>query len=105
MALELTHSQRKLLIVVSSLISLALGLWIIFSPYGALKYFQLKKEIRAVQKESAEIELASAALVEEIGRLEKDPVYLEEMARREFGLIKKNEVIYQFQKPTPKKKH
>jgi len=44
------------------------------------------------------LEAKNKALQEEINRLENDPAYLEEKARKEYGMLKENEVLYIFKK-------
>jgi cell division protein FtsB len=38
------------------------------------------------------------ALQKEIDRLQDDPAFLEEKARKEYGMLKENEVLYIFKK-------
>jgi len=39
-------------------------------------------------------------LKEEVKRLEKDKRYIEEIARKELGMVKEGEIIYQFDTPS-----
>jgi len=56
----------------------------------------LRQEVAAVKNEATSLAEQNSALAEEIRRLKKDPAYLEDVARDEFGLIKKNEMIFDF---------
>jgi cell division protein FtsB len=59
--------------------------------------------LQAILAQNEQLREANTALRQEIDKLRNDPAYLEEVARRQFGLIKKNEVIYEF--PKKKKRH
>ncbi|MGV1098636.1 FtsB family cell division protein [Thiovibrio sp. JS02] len=98
-----SQSDSKKLLISSILILVLLGAWAIFGPYGALKYYRVAKELNKVLADNEELRLSNEALRKEITKLKKDPVHLEEVARQQFGLIKKNEVIYDF--PEKKKRH
>ena len=77
---------------------LLVGGWIIFGPSGALKYYKVTKELKTVRAEIKALESQNKALREEIAKLLSDPVYIEELARKKYGFIKKNEIIYDFEK-------
>jgi cell division protein FtsB len=100
---NLSESDTKKVLLYSVLIVAVVGAWSVFGPYGALKYYGVAKELDEILAENEQLREANTALHEEINRLKNDPVYLEEVARRQFGLIKKNEVIYEF--PEKKKRH
>jgi cell division protein FtsB len=59
--------------------------------------------LKKVQQETAQIEQHINELQNEIDRLNNDPSYLEDIARKEYGLLKKNEKVYDFSKPISKK--
>ena len=74
-------------------------LWIIFAPNrGILDLNRSQKEIERLQIENKKLLEENTALQEEINRLQNDPAYLEEKARKEYGLLKENEVLYIFKK-------
>ncbi|MFZ5774839.1 MAG: FtsB family cell division protein [Thermodesulfobacteriota bacterium] len=103
MLANLPPHDRKMVIISSAVaIALALG-WTVFGPYGALKYSQTALELHEVQNENERLRGDNEALQQEIKRLKSDPAYLEEVARQQFGLIKKNEVVFEF--PEKKKRH
>lgn len=100
---NLPQRDRRMVIVASAVvITLALG-WSVLGPYGALEYSQVAMELNAVQTENERLRTDNEALQREIDRLKTDPAYLEEVARQQYGLIKKNEVVYEF--PEKKKRH
>lgn len=102
MPANLSENDRKKVLLYSVIIIAVVGAWSIFGPYGALKYYGVANELDEILAQNAQLREVNGALRQEINKLRKDPVYLEEVARRQFGLIKKNEVVYEFPK---KKKH
>jgi len=103
MLTNLSDTDRKKVLLYSVLIVAVVGAWSVFGPYGVLKYYGVAKELNAVLAQNEQLREANTALRQEINKLKHDPVYLEDVARRQFGLIKKNEVIYEF--PEKKKRH
>jgi cell division protein FtsB len=103
MLANLSENDRKKVVLYSVLIVTVVGAWSIFGPYGALKYYGVANELNEISAQNEQLRETNTALRQEINKLKKDPVYLEEVARRQFGLIKKNEVIYEF--PEKKKRH
>jgi cell division protein FtsB len=55
-------------------------------------------EVEKLQAENRRLENENKALQEELIRLQDDPGYLEEKARKEYGMLKENEVLYIFKK-------
>ncbi|MBU0675002.1 MAG: septum formation initiator family protein [Proteobacteria bacterium] len=90
------NTQKAIGIIV--LLSL-LG-WLLFSPWGYLKFRQIRQELTAQHRTNRELIEENRALRTAIERLQNDPAYIREIARKEHGLIKKNEMIF----PFPEKK-
>jgi cell division protein FtsB len=103
MLANLSETDRKKVLLYSVLIVAVVGAWSVFGPYGILKYYGVAKELNTVLAQNEQLRETNTALRQEINKLKHDPVYLEDVARRQFGLIKKNEVIYEF--PEKKKRH
>ena len=78
--------------------------WIFFAPgRGYFHYWKLQKKITALTQESSQLEAKNAELTENIKRLQTDNAYLEEVARKKHGLLKKDETVYEFDPPKKKK--
>ena len=76
-----------------------LMLWIVFAPdRGILAISRSRQELARLQTENQRLAEENKALQEEINRLQDDPEYLEEKARKEYGLLKENEMLYIFKK-------
>lgn len=89
--------QKKWLASGGIFLGLVLAGWIAFGPtYSIRVLYQTKKELKGIQEDIARLEQENTRLRTEIDLLKNDPAYLEEVARKEHGLLKKNEIIYQF---------
>lgn len=97
--LKLTDVQESRVIkVVAFLVIIAL-LWIIFAPgSGIVTLMSKRSELKKLQEDTARIEHQIKELQKEIDLLHNDPHYLEDIARKNFGLLKKNERVFDFSK-------
>ena len=68
----------------------------IFGDRGLLKIYHLSREKGEVQRRLDAIKGENMKLVREVDALKNDKRYLESIARKDFGLVRSNEVIYQF---------
>lgn len=73
----------------------------IFGERGLLRIYHLKQEKQEIQKRLEELKAENEKLKREIEALKTDRRYLESIARKDFGLVRPNEIIYQF--PTAEK--
>lgn len=93
----LSPGQEKLFIRVVAVLLVAALAWIVLAPQsGVLAYLQQRSRLHTLEEKTVYLEESNKNLEQEIGRLRNDPAYLEEVARREHGLLKKNEYIYDF---------
>ena len=96
---KFTSREKKLLPHIGLFFLLLIILWIIFAPNrGMLALHRSEKEIERLQLANKRLADENKALQEEINRLQDDPAFLEEKARKEYGLLKENEVLYIFKK-------
>jgi cell division protein FtsB len=92
--------EKRYYKIVISLAVLAL-LWVILSPgSGLLSLWRKRSELESLQQQSVLLEAENVRLQKEIDKLQNDPSYLEEIARRDHNLLKKNERVFEF---APKK--
>lgn len=87
------RERRQLTLIVFLVVCLTLS-WIIFSPDGARRYYKLSQEVKIVKQENQRLQEENKNIRKELDRLKNDPAYREEVARKKFGLIKKNEIIF-----------
>ncbi|MFH0783258.1 MAG: septum formation initiator family protein [Pseudomonadota bacterium] len=94
--------EKRFFKIVITLVVLAL-FWVIFSPgSGLLAIWRKRSELRNLEQQNVLIEERNIQLQSEIDKLQNDPAYLEDVARREHNLLKKNEKVFEF---APKKSH
>lgn len=101
----LSPLQQKRLWRFSLLLGVLFLLALFFLPERGL-YFQRKQSQRvaAADAEREALVKKNEALWEEINRLKSDERYLEEVARQQHGLLKKDERVFEFSsRDQPKK--
>ena len=78
-------------------------LFIVFGENGLTDLYKLKMEKDNLSKKSDELKKKNISLYREIERLKNDPGYVEDVARKELGVIGKDEVIIKVKKERSKK--
>ncbi len=73
----------------------------VFGERGLLRIYHLSKDKQEMEKRVTELKADNDRLRREVEALKSDRRYLESIARRDFGLVRPNEIIYQF--PTQEK--
>ena len=101
---EENRQEKKILWALGLIVATFFLLWIFFAPgRGYFHYRKLQREITVLTKENSQLEAKNAELTKDIKRLQSDDTYLEEVARKKHGLLKKNETVYEFDPPKKKK--
>jgi cell division protein FtsB len=75
-----------------------MGLFTIYGDRGLLHLSRLNHEIKRMETTNESFREENKALKKEIFLLKNNREYLEETIRKEVGLVRKNEVVYQFNK-------
>lgn len=70
----------------------------IFSQDGMPRLEAVEQELNTVEQENKELRREIAVLRARVTKLRDDPAALEQLARDELGLIRQNEVVFQFPK-------
>lgn len=70
----------------------------IFGERGLIRLYKLSRERDSILEYKKKIETENASLRNEIDLLKNDDKYIEVVARKELGMIGKNELVYQFEK-------
>ena len=92
-------TERRVFFTYLALAVVALLLcWHLFSSYGLVGYFHLKKELAGLQAENDRLQEQNRQLLHDLKRFKEDDAYFSEVARKQHGMIKKNEVIFDFGK-------
>jgi len=92
------RKKRLLLLVLIAL--LILGILTFFGEKGILHLLRLRKEVARIKEKNIKLEEENQNLREEVKRLLSDKRYIEEIARKELGMVKEEEIIYQFDIPS-----
>lgn len=87
-------SLRKNIMFVLAIVTMFLMLlFIVFGENGLTDLHKLKMEKDNLSKKNEELKKENLSLYREIERLKNDPSYVEDVARKELGVIGENEVI------------
>ncbi len=96
--------DKKMLWLFGSIVAIFFLLWIVFAPgRGFFHYVKLHQEITSLAEENARLEAKNIELAEDIKKLQSDNAYLERIAREKHGLLKKDEMVFDFNRPAKKK--
>lgn len=71
--------------------------YILFSARGIFYLRKLEEKNKKLQTVNEELLKENKGLSEKIGRIKTDRSYREEIARRDLGLVRPNEIIYSFE--------
>lgn len=82
------------IILVASLIILQHKLWL--GDGNLIQWANLEKKLAAHEEENNKLAMRNRVLEADIGELKRGDQALEEQARYELGMVKTNEVFYQF---------
>jgi len=91
-------SKKNILLAFAIMILFWLLMFIIFSENGLADLKQLKTERDILLKKNDELIRKNLSLYREIERLKNDPEYVENVARKELGVIGKDEVVIKVKK-------
>lgn len=88
--------MRKRMYAVPAGVILFILFFTVFGERGLLRIHHLKQEREELQRKADDLKAENEKLKREIEALKTDRRYLESIARKDFGLVRQNEVIYQF---------
>ena len=88
--------MRKRLYLIPAVCITFILYFTVFGERGLLRIYHLNREKKDIQQRVDLIRTDNQRLVREIDALKNDRRYLESIARRDFGLVRQNETIYQF---------
>ena len=100
----LSSSEKKRLHRIILLVLLIAILLLLFVPGRSLiSYRNMRQHVSTLSRENERLEQRNRELTIEIKRLQTDEAYLEELARKKYGLLKDNETVYEFKSRRKKK--
>ena len=97
-------NTQKILISIAILLLVALFFFIIVSEHGLADLIFLKQERQKLVEKSEQLTRENLSISIEIDRLKHDPEYIENIARKELGMIREDEVILKPQSHPGQKK-
>ena len=68
----------------------------VFGERGLLRIYEMRQEKKRIDEKVSELRTENDKLRTEIAALHNDRYHLERIARKDLGLVKPNEIIYQF---------
>lgn len=68
----------------------------VFGERGLLRIYEMRQEKKRIDSKVSELKAENEKLRLEIAALHNDRYHLERIARKELGLVRPNEIIYQF---------
>ena len=71
---------------------------LVLEPQGLPRMRALEKELAGVQAENTELRRDVTRLREGVKDLRENPAAVERIAREQLGLVRKSEVVFQFEK-------
>jgi len=86
-------SKKNILLVLAIVAMCSMLLFIVFGDNGLSDLYRLKKQKENVSQKNDELKKENISFYREIERLKHDPRYVEDVARKELGVIGKDEVI------------
>jgi len=89
-------SRKNIVIGVSVLFFFPLLVMIISGGNGFLDLKRLEKEKAEIIEQTRDLESKNLKLYRKVERLKNDPVFIENVARQELGMIGKDEIILKF---------
>lgn len=95
--------KKNIMLVLAIMTMCLMLMFIVFGENGLTDLYKLKMKKDNLSKKSDELKKENLSLYREIERLKNDPGYVEDVARKELGVIGKDEVIIKIKKKGPKK--
>ena len=90
-------NKKKIFISLSLFVAIV-GLLTIFGDRGLIRVYKLSKERDSIKNYNEKIKAENTAMKEEMELLKNDDKYIELIARKELGMVGRNELVYQFEK-------
>ncbi len=94
-------TKQKILISVVLLTMFNLLLVIVFGEKGLVDVTLLQAELQQIEQQNENLNRENVTLYREIDRLKNDPAFVENIARKELGMVGREEVVFKIKKETP----
>ena len=90
-----TVQRHRDTLILIGLAILILCLVVYFAPFGCRNYLALREDLERVNSEITMLKGQNQELRDEITLLQTDANYIEKIARRKLGMLKKNEMVFE----------
>ncbi len=94
---------KKNLLIICVAVIIAITAFAVFGDNGLLDVYRLEKERDRLANKIDSVTMENKQISREITLLKTDKRYVVKVARKELGMIGKNEVIYKLEKQEPEK--
>ena len=93
--MQVSSATKKYIVLFALLGGVSVLVYIfVFGDYGAYRIWKQKNEISRLQDRIDELLIKQEVLQKELELLKTDPEYLEKIAREDYGMVKKGEILY-----------
>lgn len=75
---------------------LAVAGLLVFGGAGLVRVWQMKQEVRALEREIRELRVETDRINRTVDRLREDPAMIEQIAREDLGMVKGGEKVLKF---------
>lgn len=90
--------KKNIMLVLAIMTMFLMLLFMVFGENSLTDLYQLKIKKDSLSKKNDALKKENLSLYREIERLKNDPEYVEDVARKELGVIGKDEVIIKVKK-------
>lgn len=87
---------KKVLKMAVLMLAAVVVLATIFSNKGLIANYKLKRQLQSMNERIEKLNQSNKYLRNELYRLRNDRHYIEDLARRELGLVQQGETVYRF---------
>ena len=98
------NTKQKILVTFAVLILINFLLVIVFGEKGLVDLVSLKRDHKSAIEHNDALVKKNISMYHKIVRLKHDPVYIESVARKQLGLVGKNDLILKPTQRTEKQK-
>jgi cell division protein FtsB len=93
---------HKLLVGIALTMVVGVVLVSLFSHRGLYQTYRLRQERLRLEQENSRLAAENERLARTIDRLQHDPVFIQDLIRKDLNYVKKNDIIFQFPPDKPK---
>jgi len=94
-------TKQKILISILLLTMFNFLLVIVFGEKGLVDVTIMKSDVKRIEQQNDRLTAENASLYREIDRLKNDPDFVENIARKELGMVGAQEVVFKIKKTSP----